>query len=151
MKYESAHLWKGRTVAFLLNKTTEQIMGKKKIFELHAEHKDWLNRLDFHKADIKFLVNRVAEISSKNTEKEVTAMCDHYTNLLEIHLNEAQKLKHAIKKHEHLVEQELSQNPVAVDHRRMEDHEKERLDIEKFEQLYSAQRNELLRFCSKWM
>lgn len=126
-------------------------MDKKKIFELHNEHREWLNRLDFYKADIKFLAERVEEISSKNIDREVAAMCDHYRNLLDIQLNEAQKLKHAIDRHEKLVEKEIEHNLVAVDHRSIDDHTGERADVETFEQLYSEQRKELIRFFSKWM
>ena len=126
-------------------------MDKKKIFQLHDEHKEWLNRLDFYKQDIKFLAERVAEISAKNTDKDILTSCEHYTNTLDIQLNEAQKLKHAIKRHEKLVEQEIQQNPVAVDHRSMDDHAQEREDVERFEQLFGELRKELIRFCSKWM
>ena len=126
-------------------------MDKKKIFQLHSEHNEWLNRLDFYKQDIKFLADRVEEISAKNSDKEVLALCEHYSNSLDIQLNEAQKLKHAIKNHEKLVKQEIHLNPIAVDHRSMDDHAQEREAIERFELIFTELRKELLRFFSKWM
>ncbi|MFZ4542842.1 MAG: hypothetical protein ACOYOA_02245 [Saprospiraceae bacterium] len=126
-------------------------MDKKKIYELHNEHKEWLNKLDFYKADLKFLGDRVAEIASKNTDKEVSAQCDHFANQIEIQLNEAQKLKHSIKRHEKQIEIEVENNPIAVDHRSMEDHAHEREDMDTFERIYGEQRKDLIRFFSKWM
>jgi hypothetical protein len=126
-------------------------MEKKKIYSLHTEDKEWLNRLRFYKDEMKFLQSRIEEITSKYTDKDVLAQCEHFSNQLELQKSAAQKLKHAIERDEKRLEADIVANPVASDHRSVEDHVTEREDIDTFERLYYEFKADLVNFFVKWM
>lgn len=126
-------------------------MEKKKVFSQYAEDKEWINRLKFYKDEMAFLQSRIQEITSKYTDKEVLAMCDHYANQLELQRSAARNLKHAIERDERRLEVNIAENPVASDHRSVEDHIVEREEIENFEKLYHEFKADLVNFFVKWM
>jgi len=49
------------------------------------------------------------------------------------------------------IENEINSNPVAVDHRKLEDHPKERDLVETFENKINDIRSNFNRFSAKWM
>ncbi len=55
-------------------------METKGIYQLHEDHKQWLNNLIFYKDELKIMQNRIAEISQKNSSKEVLAYIEHFQN-----------------------------------------------------------------------
>lgn len=126
-------------------------MEQKKLYVLHAEDKEWLNRLRFYKEEMDFLQSRIEEIVPKYTDKEVLASCEHFSNQLTLQRHAAQKLKHAIKRDEQRVEANIIANPIAVDHRSIGDHLVERHEIDTFERLYHEFKSDLVTFFSKWM
>lgn len=126
-------------------------MEKKNIYSLHEEHKTWLNVLQFYKDDIEVMKKRLEEIASKNTSKEVLAMVEHFQNQLIIQRNNIDELNHAVKQEENAIEKNINNNPVAVDHRSMEDNPKMRDDINSFEKNFAELRKDFIGFIAKWM
>ena len=124
---------------------------KKTIYQLHEEHKIWLNKLAFYKDELSIMQNRIAEIAQKNTSKEVLAFVEHFQNQLIIQRERIDNLNHDIKKDESFLESAAIKNPTAVDHEKFADHKAEREDVEKFEQMFNDLRKELIDFLSKWM
>jgi len=103
------------------------------LYELHEEHKVWNNLLDFYKDDISILEKRLEELVTKNTNQEVRAEIEKYQNQFLIQRNNIDQIKHIINLDEKEIENEINSNPVAVDHRKLEDHPKERDLVETFE------------------
>ncbi|WP_338648181.1 hypothetical protein V5J73_05545 [Flavobacterium sp. KS-LB2] len=124
---------------------------KKTIYQLHEEHKTWLNKLLFYKDEIKIMNNRIEEISQKNTSGELRALVDHFHNQLLIQKEQIDILNHDIKSHESFLETSVLKNPNAVDHEKFSDHKKHRENITVFEKLFKDLREELIDFLSKWM
>ena len=60
-------------------------------------------------------------------------------------------LKHFIKHDEKALNNNINSNPVAVDHRKTEDHAQERDEIESFENNFNALRKEFNKFLSDKM
>lgn len=124
---------------------------EKSIIELHAEHKEWVNRLLFYKDDLHVMQHRLDEIVKKNTSNDVMVNLEHFQNQLKIQQEQIDILKHEIKKQQNVIEKSISDNPVASDHRTMEDDVENRDKIQRFEELFADLRKELLTFWSKWM
>lgn len=124
---------------------------KNHLYELHADNKEWLNRLAFYADELTFLEHRLQEVASKYTDRDILALCDSYGNRLTIQRNEIYRLKETIKSKEELLEKAVFDNPVAVDHREFPDEEKERDAVANFELIYYNLRKELIAFFSKWM
>jgi len=121
------------------------------LYELHEEHKVWNNLLDFYKDDISILEKRLEELVTKNTNQEVRAEIEKYQNQFLIQRNNIDQIKHIINLDEKEIENEINSNPVAVDHRKLEDHPKERDLVETFENKINDIRSNFNRFSAKWM
>lgn len=126
-------------------------MTQKPIYEIHSEHKEWLNKLAFYADDLKIMQNRISEVASKTSNKEMLSFVDHFQNQVIIQKEQIDILKHNINKHEALLEKNINNNPVAVDHRKVDDHPNHKEEIATFEKMFSEFRKELLSFLVKWM
>ncbi|KIA86533.1 hypothetical protein [Flavobacterium sp. AED] len=124
---------------------------KKTIYQLHEEHKTWLNKLSFYKDELKIMDNRILEVAKKNTSSEVRALADHFNNLLIIQKEQIDILTHDIKSHELYLEAAALDNPNDIDTEKFSDHKKHRESITIFEKLFKELREELIDFLSKWM
>ena len=121
------------------------------LYELHAEHKEWNNKLDFYKVDISILEKRLEELVTKNTDQSIRAEIEKYQNQFLIQKNNIDQIQHIINIDEKENEKEINDNPVAVDHRKIEDHPKERDLVETFEQKLNELRSNFNSFSAKWM
>jgi hypothetical protein len=126
-------------------------MKQELIYDLHAEHKEWLNKLAFYSDDIKIMTKRLEEVASKNTKEEVMSLVEHFQNMLIIQKENIDILKHEINEHEEYLQRRLSENAVAADKRKINDHPKHREAIEGFETSFNKLRKEFIDFVAKWM
>jgi len=126
-------------------------MEKKYLSELHSEHQVWLNALKFYEDDIKILKDRLGEVSVKNTANDINAIVERFQNKLIIQKDELDKLKHEINLHEQEIEQNVKDNPVASDHRKLDDHSNLRDRMDTFELLINNLRKDMVLFFAKWM
>lgn len=121
------------------------------ITDQHLEHREWLNRLDFYRDEIKIMQNRIGEIASKNTAQEVLVQVEHFQNQLLIQSAHIDKLNHDIRKHESEIAAEITKNPTASDHRRSEVHPEHKEGIDMFEKLFNELRREQILWLAKVM
>lgn len=124
---------------------------QEKIYTLHAENTEWTNKLKFYKDEIELLKGRLAEIASKNNHSDVLKSVEHFQNQFIIQKNNIDEISHAVKMGEEKLISEIQKNPVAVDHKKMPDHSKERDLVEGFEKNFNAIRSEFKTFAAKWM
>lgn len=124
---------------------------KKTIYQLHEDHKIWLNKLAFYKDELLIMQNRISEIAKKNTSKEVLSFVEHFQNQLIVQREQIDILNHDIKKHESFLEAAANKNPTAIDHQKFPDHLIRRDSVETFEKIFNDLRKELIGFLSKWM
>jgi len=124
---------------------------KTTIYSQHHEHNEWLNKLSFYNDEITIMQNRLDEVSTKNNSDEVRKGIEHFQNQVIIQKDNADKLKHHIKREEREIQEIINKNPVASDHRSAEDHSEERGMIEHFENNFNSLRKEYNTFLSKWM
>ncbi len=121
------------------------------LVELHVEHKEWLNKLLFYKDDLKIMQSRLDEIASKNNHQEVLVFVERFENQFKIQNEQIDILKHDIKQHVNKIEDSIINNPIASNHRKMDDHAEERQKMIRFEELFAELRKDLLSFLSKWL
>lgn len=89
------------------------------IFDLHEDHVEWLKALDFYQDEIMVFKNRLAEVSTKNTDLAIKKEVEKFQNKFIIQKNEIDNLRHYVRHSEHDIEEEVKKNPVAVDHRKI--------------------------------
>ncbi len=121
------------------------------IYDQHQIHQDWLSRLEFYKEEIHILKERLQEIISKNSSKEALSKAEHFQNQFIIQRNNIDELAHSIKVHEAKIIAEIKKNPVAVEHRKVENHLEEVDFMFYFEKNFSELRSEYNRYSAEWM
>lgn len=126
-------------------------METKKVYELHAEHEEWLKKLDFYSDEMKVMKNRIEEVASKNTAQDVLKQIEHFQNQLIVQKNNLDELKHSIKDHDQYLVNRLKENSVAADLQKSNDHPKMRDNFNWFEKNFNELRKEENTFLSKWM
>lgn len=124
---------------------------EEKIYDQHAEHTDWLSKMKFYTDEILVIKNRLGEIASKNTDKEILAHVEHFQNQMIIQKNNIDEISHAIKLDEEALQKEIKDNPTAVDHRKVAYHAKEKDAVDSFEKNFNEIRTEFKVFAAKWM
>ena len=126
-------------------------MKTEKIYTQHEENKEWASNLLFYKDEMKIMENRLAEITSKNTSKEILAQVEHFQNKLIIQKEDNYKIAHEINTNNHTLNHEIEKNITAVDHRSVKDHSVIRDNVKSFESNFITFKAELNTFLSKWM
>jgi hypothetical protein len=126
-------------------------MKTKSIADLHSENKEWIGKLDFYKDEIIIMRNRLEEIASKNTSKEILAQVEHYQNQLIVQKENIDEMRHVIKDHENYLENRVVESVTASDQRHVHDHPKMRENINGFEKVFNELRHDFNGFLSKAM
>lgn len=126
-------------------------METKGIYQLHEDHKQWLNNLVFYKDELKIMQNRIAEIAQKNSSKEVLALVEHFQNQFIVQKELIDTISHDLKLHEQALEKEVKKNETAIDHRKFPVHLDELESMQSFEKIFNELRKELNLFLAKHM
>ena len=126
-------------------------MKTEKIYTQHGENKEWASNLLFYKDEIKIMENRLQEIVSKNTSKEILAQVEHFQNQLIIQKDQVDRINHEINLNNNAIVGEIKKSIIASDHRSMGDHTVIRDNMKSFESIFISLKIELKTFLSKWM
>ena len=121
------------------------------VYIQHSENTDWTSKLNFYKDEVVILTGRLEEIASKNSGKDALAEVEKYQNQLIVQRNNIDEIAHLVNLNEQALIEVIKSNPVAVDHRKVEYHSKERELVESFETNFNNIREDFNRFASKWM
>ena len=129
------------------------VVSEKKVHmsDLHFELNLWLNELKFYKDEIKIFNRRLEDIVSRNTSQEVMQELEHFQNQYIRQIEVIDELRHEVKQHENILEKEVLDNPVAVDHRYFEDHTELRDQADQFKKIYQELKVEFMGFLTKSM
>jgi hypothetical protein len=121
------------------------------IYKQHEENTEWINKLNFYKDEIKIMTGRLEEVASKNSGDDALAEVERFQNQLIIQRNNIDNISHEVKMNEEALIAEIKENPVAVDHRKVEYHAKEQDLVDSFEKNFNDLRDDFNRFSAKWM
>lgn len=119
------------------------------IFALHEDHEEWLNALAFYEDSLKIYQNRLAEVSNKNTDKDVKVLVERFQNQFIIQKEEIDFLKHEIRLDELALQNEVEKNPTASDHRKVNDNVPLRDRYETFVTLFTSMKEDFNEFAGK--
>lgn len=122
-----------------------------RIGDLHFDQREWLNALQFYKEDITILEHRLEDIARRNTKQEVLAELEHFQNQFIREREVIDELRHDIKQEENVLEKEMKDHPVAIEHRFFTDHTDLRERFLIFEKLYRELKQEFQQWLVKRM
>lgn len=126
-----------------------EAIGTEKIYTQHEENKNWANKLAFYKDEVKIMENRLQEIVSKNTSKELLSKAEQFQNKLIINKNTMDILKHKINLSNDEINKSIKENETAVDHRSIKDHADLRDEVKMFDLNFTFLKSELNLFLAK--
>ena len=125
--------------------------SEESIYKQHSENSEWASKLNFYRDEIAILKTRLEEIASKNSNKDVLLEVEHFQNQFIIQKNNIDEISHNVKMNEESLQKEINSNPIAVDHRKVEYHIKEKNAVESFEKNFNDLRSEFKVFLAKHM
>jgi hypothetical protein len=125
--------------------------GKKHIDDLHFEHQLWLSESKFFADELKIYRNRLEEVASRNSKPEVTKQIEHFQNQFIIQKEQLDIMNHDVNAHESELAKYAKANPIAIDHKLFDDHEKFSDRMATFKKIYGELKKEFTNFLVTWM
>ena len=119
------------------------------IKELHQLHATWNSILELSRDEVLSFENRLQEIIKSNTSKDILAQAEHFQNQF-IHQKEViDALSHDIHEDEIRIAENVKENKVAVEHRRIEQKFslEERMQI--FQKIFTEIKSDYLKFLAQ--
>ncbi|WP_304236268.1 hypothetical protein [Jiulongibacter sediminis] len=117
--------------------------------ELHKDHVEWKKKLAFYDDELRIYKKQLADISAKNTSHDLKVMVEKFQNQFIIQKDEIDRLNHFINVNEDDLEKEVISNPVAIEHRKMDDDKTLRERMEIFAPLFEELKSEFQEFARK--
>ena len=120
--------------------------------DLHFEHEQWRKELVFWEDEIKSFENRLSEIVTRWTKKDVLAQLQKYQNLFIVHGEVIDTLQHDINVHETDMSEHSKRGESEVMNQELvKKHVEFRDRIETQRHIYADLKKEFFRFLSKYM
>ncbi|WP_339840851.1 hypothetical protein [uncultured Maribacter sp.] len=119
--------------------------------DLHFEHKQWDSELAFWNDELKSFKNRLSELVTRWTDKDVLAQLEHYQNEFILHGNVIADLQETIEKHEMNISHHSDEGHESMDISMVNTHTDLREKMETQRQIYADLKKEFFQFLSKYM
>jgi len=126
-------------------------MKKTNVKYIRHLNSESLRALDFYNQELNLLQERLEEIASDNTAKEVQEKVEHFQNQILIHRNGIDELKGHITNNNRMIEMELLKTDPLVDEPLAKEHKKLYSDYQSEERIFNELRHEFNRFAAEWM
>ncbi|SFI77000.1 hypothetical protein [Olleya namhaensis] len=118
---------------------------------MHFEHEQWKGELAFWKQELLFFNNKLSELVTRWTNKDVLAQLEHYQNQFILHGGVIEDLQETIEKHETRIAAQSIEGEDAIDVRLAEQHVAFRDKMETQREIYADLKKEFFRFLEKYM
>jgi hypothetical protein len=126
---------------------------KEKIYitDLHFQHKVWINELSFSKEKLAIYQERLEDLASRNTDREMKLEQEQFQNRFIRQREVIDVLSHEVREHESDLVKFAKEHPVATDRVHFEDHTDMRDKMNTFSKLFTELKQDFHRFSAKWM
>lgn len=122
-----------------------------KIKDLKLDLQIWENELKFLNDELKIFRKHLAEIVTKNTNKDILAQVEHYQNVLIRQEEVMDELKHELTIENDKLMAEVNKNPEHYFQMKFEDHIELRDKIDTHRKIYREMRDEFYKFLGTWL
>ena len=120
-----------------------------KIQTAHQNDLQWQKDIAFYADEIILLRQKLGEVSSKNTSKEIKMMVSHFENQFIINKELIDELRHDIHMRENNLTELMKINPVAYEHRIVTQDAELRGKMLVFEKMFTELRKSFNKFLSE--
>ncbi len=119
--------------------------------DLHFEHEQWRRELFFWEDELKSFNNRLSELVTRYTAKEMLAQLEHYQNEFILHGSVIDDLLEAIEIHEIRIAGHSMKSEDVLDTVLVKKHLEFKNKMETQRQIYADLKKEFFRFLTKYM
>jgi hypothetical protein len=119
--------------------------------DLHFEHQQWQSEIAFWEDELKSFKNRLSELVTRWTDKEVLAQLEHYQNEFILHGGVIDNLQETIEKHETNIAGHSQKSDESMDVALVKKHSEFRYQMEAQRQIYADLKKEFFQFLTKYM
>ena len=119
--------------------------------KMHFEHKQWRGELAFWKDELKSFNNRLSELVTRWTKKDVLARLEHYQNEFVLHGGVIEDLQETIEVHETSIAGQSKTGSDALDTQLAKKHFEFRNCMKTQRQIYAELKKEFFKFLDKYM
>ncbi len=117
----------------------------------HFEHQSWKSELDFWRDELKIFNNRLSELITRWTQKEVLKQLEHFQNEFILHGGVIEDLQETFEKHEASIAAHSKQGNESMDFALVKKHIKFRDRIQTQRLIYADLKKEFFSFLTKYM
>ena len=118
---------------------------------MHFEHQLWKRELDFWKDELIFFNNKLSELVTRWTKKDVLAQLEHFQNEFILHGGVIEDLLESIEKHETRIAGQSKIEEEAIDTQLAKKHIEFRNRLEAQREIYVELKKQFFRFLEKYM
>lgn len=119
--------------------------------DLHFEHRQWRAELSLWEDELKSFKNRLGELITRWTNKDVLAQLEQFQNHFHIHAEEIDTLQHDINVHETDMAEHSKKGEDVINRIYAKQHMEFRDRIETERKLYNELKQSFFRFLTKYM
>ena len=118
---------------------------------MHFEHVQWKRELAFWEDELKSFNNRLSELVTRWTNKDVLAQLEHYQNEFILHGGVIEDLQESIEEHEERIAGQSITGEDAIDVKLAKQHVEFRNKMETQREIYAELKKQFFRFLEKYM
>jgi hypothetical protein len=118
---------------------------------MHFEHKHWKDELAFRKDELKSFNNRLSELVTRWTDKDLLALLEYYQNEFILHLGVIEDLQDTIEEHETCIDGQSKIGTDSIDKQLAKKHIEFRNRLETQRYIYGELKKEFFRFLENFM
>ena len=118
---------------------------------MHFEHEQWKRELAFWEDELKSFNNRLSELVTRWTDKDVLKELEHYQNEFTLHGGVIDDLQESIEEHEQRIAGQSITGEDAIDVPLAKGHVEFRNRIETQREIYADLKKKFFRFLEKYM
>ncbi len=124
---------------------------KESINTLHHQYNDWLKELEFYKAEIVILENRLTKVATNYTSQEVLASVEHFQNKFILLKERNDEVRHAVNLSKENIEKMAVEKPQQISAKILNDQNQLKNNVIGFVATFTETRYEFNNFLSKVM
>jgi len=118
---------------------------------MHFEHRLWKGELAFWQDELKSFNNRLSELVSRWTDKQILAQLEHYQNQFIVHGGIIEDLLEDLQEHETRIAEQSKKDIDLLNSSMAKKHIEFRNRLETQRRIYAELKKEFFRFLEKYM
>lgn len=119
------------------------------IKQIHDAHSEWNSVIEFTRAEITSFETRLQEIAKANTGKDLLAQAEHFQNQFILQKEVMDKLQHEIHEDENRIAENVKENAVAVEHRKLPENTSLSEKMLMFQKTYAELKTHYMQFMAR--